>query len=196
EAGRGLAMVGVEGNGGLDRIRLQRTELEAAEGRLAAARADRDAAYARFEELAPGRRPSEVEEVITEHEAEQAARAEAEAARAEARRGRAGAGRRGAGGHGQRVVVRIAGGPGAAAGRLRARPGAGRAAFGRRARGAQADRSAVGRARPRRTGQEVTRVARGQWAHRAGSGCSAGRDTWWVATTHVAKHHTSGGGPA
>jgi hypothetical protein len=83
-AARQLATVGVDGAGGLERIRLQRTELDEAEGRLATARADRDAAYARFEELAPGRHPSEVEEVIAEYEAEQAARAEAEAARAEA----------------------------------------------------------------------------------------------------------------
>jgi hypothetical protein len=85
EAARELATVGVEGDGGLDRIRMQRTGLAEAEGRLATARADRDAAYARFDELAPGRRPSEVEEVIAEYEAEQAAQAEAEtAARTEA----------------------------------------------------------------------------------------------------------------
>jgi len=80
EAARELATVGVEGTVALDQIRLQRTQMEEAEGRLAAARANRDAAYARFEELAPGRRPSEVEEVIAEYEAEQAARVEAEAA--------------------------------------------------------------------------------------------------------------------
>jgi hypothetical protein len=79
-AGRELATVGVEGTGEFERIRRQRAELAEAEGRLATARADRDAAYARFEELAPGRRPSEVEEVIADYEAEQTARAEAEAA--------------------------------------------------------------------------------------------------------------------
>jgi fused signal recognition particle receptor len=85
EAARELASVGVEGADGLDRIRVQRTQLEEAERRLAIARAERDAAYTRFEELAPGRLPSEVEEVIAEYEAEGAARAEAEAAaRAEA----------------------------------------------------------------------------------------------------------------
>ncbi|HEV8627208.1 MAG TPA: hypothetical protein VG034_22410 [Acidimicrobiia bacterium] len=80
EAARELATVGGDGTGVLERIRLQRTQQEEAESRLATARADRDAAYARFEELASGRRPSEVEEVIAEYEAEQAARAEAEAA--------------------------------------------------------------------------------------------------------------------
>ena len=84
QAARELASVGVEGTDGLDRIRLQRARMEEAEARLAAARANRDAAYARFEELAPGRRPSEVDEIIAEYEAEQAARAEAAAARAEA----------------------------------------------------------------------------------------------------------------
>ncbi len=80
EAARELATVGVDGTEGLDRIRLQRTLVEEAENRLATARANRDAAYARFEWLAPGRRPSEVEEIIAEYEAEQAAQAEAEAA--------------------------------------------------------------------------------------------------------------------
>jgi SWI/SNF-related matrix-associated actin-dependent regulator 1 of chromatin subfamily A len=84
EAARGLGSVGVEGTDGLDRVRQQRTRMEEAEGRLAIARADRDAAYARFEELAPRRRPSEVEDVIAEYEAERAAQAEAETARAEA----------------------------------------------------------------------------------------------------------------
>ena len=84
EAARGLATVGEEGTGSLERIRLQRAHQEEAEGRLTAARAERDTAYAAFEELAPGRHPSEVEEIIAEYEAEQAARAEAEAARAEA----------------------------------------------------------------------------------------------------------------
>ena len=72
-AARELATVGVEGTEGLERIRLQRVQMEEAEGRLAIARADRDTAYARFEELAPGRLPSEVEEVIAEYEAERAA---------------------------------------------------------------------------------------------------------------------------
>ena len=83
-AARELASVGVEGTEGLDRMRLQREHMAEAEDRLAVARADRDAAYARFEELAPGRLPSEVEDVIAEYEAESAAQAEAEAARAEA----------------------------------------------------------------------------------------------------------------
>ena len=77
----------VEGSEALERIRMQREQTEETEGRLTVARADRDAAYARFEELAPGRLPSEVEEVIAEHEAEATARAtqaEAEAATAEA----------------------------------------------------------------------------------------------------------------
>ncbi len=58
---------------------LQRARTSDAEARLAAARAERDAAYARFEELAPGRLPSEVDEIIAELEAEQTARAEARA---------------------------------------------------------------------------------------------------------------------
>jgi hypothetical protein len=76
-----LAAVGVAGADDLERIRRQRSRMEETESRLGAARAERDAAYARFEELAPGRRPSEVEEVIAEHEEERAARADAEAAR-------------------------------------------------------------------------------------------------------------------
>lgn len=84
EAAQELASVGEAGPGALDSVRLERARIEAAERRLAAARADRDAAYARFEELAPGRRPSEVEEIVAEYEAEVAAR-EAEAAEAAAR---------------------------------------------------------------------------------------------------------------
>jgi hypothetical protein len=85
EAAQELAAVGITGADGLERIRRQRTTTEETESRLAAARAERDAAYARFEELAPGRRPSEVEEIVAEHEAERTARAEAAAAaRAEA----------------------------------------------------------------------------------------------------------------
>jgi hypothetical protein len=80
EAASELASVGVAGADDLERIRRQRSRTEEIEGRLAAARAERDAAYARYEELAPGRRPSEVEEVIAEHEEALAARA-AEAAR-------------------------------------------------------------------------------------------------------------------
>jgi hypothetical protein len=76
-----LASVGEAGRGALDNLRVERARIEEAETRLAAARAERDAAYARFEELAPGRRPSEVEEIVAEHEAEVAAR-EAEAAEA------------------------------------------------------------------------------------------------------------------
>jgi hypothetical protein len=72
----------------LERVRMQRTRTDDTESRLNAARVERDAAYARFEELAPGRRPSEVDEIIAELEAEQAARAqartEAETARVEA----------------------------------------------------------------------------------------------------------------
>jgi hypothetical protein len=69
----------------LDRVRVARARREEAEGRLVAARAGRDAAYVRFGELAPGRHPSEVEAIIAEYEAGQAARAEAAAAaRAEA----------------------------------------------------------------------------------------------------------------
>ena len=89
-----LALASVGGGAGevdeLERVRMQRIRTDDTEGRLNAARVERDAAYARFEELAPGRRPSEVEEIIAELEAEQAARAqaraeaEAEATRAEA----------------------------------------------------------------------------------------------------------------
>jgi hypothetical protein len=85
EAARELASVGVAGAEGLHRIRLERAKIESAEGRLAAARADRVAAYACFEELAPGRLPSEVETIAAELEAELAAQAEAdETARAKA----------------------------------------------------------------------------------------------------------------
>jgi hypothetical protein len=80
QATQELATVGLEGVRALDLIREQRTHVDEAEVRLAAARAERDAAYATFEELAPGRLPSEVEEIVAEHEAEQAARAEAMAA--------------------------------------------------------------------------------------------------------------------
>jgi DNA repair exonuclease SbcCD ATPase subunit len=79
KAAREASAEAPEGTGEFERIRRQRAELAEAEGRLATARADRDVAYARFEELAPGRRPSEVEEVIAEYEAEQTARAEAQA---------------------------------------------------------------------------------------------------------------------
>jgi len=75
-AARELASVGVAGAGGLDRMRLERTRIDEAETRLAAARTDRDTAYARFEALAPGRLPSEVEEIIAEYEEELAAQAE------------------------------------------------------------------------------------------------------------------------
>jgi hypothetical protein len=77
-----LALASVGGSGGVDeleRVRQQRTRSDDTEVRLNAARVERDAAYARFEELAPGRRPSEVDEIIAELEAEQAARARAEA---------------------------------------------------------------------------------------------------------------------
>jgi hypothetical protein len=90
EAALALASVGGGGVGvdELERVRMQRTRTDDTEGRLNAARVERDAAYARFEELAPGRRPSEVDEIIAELEAEQAvraqARAAADAARAEA----------------------------------------------------------------------------------------------------------------
>jgi hypothetical protein len=73
EAARELASVGVAGADGLDRIRLERARIAAAETRLATARTGRDAAYRRFEELAPGRHPSEVEAIIADHEAELAA---------------------------------------------------------------------------------------------------------------------------
>ncbi len=78
-----LTVVGEAGPEGLDGIRSGRVKVDEAERRLAAARADRDAAYARFEELAPGRLPSEVEEIVAEYEAGAAPR-EAEAARSEA----------------------------------------------------------------------------------------------------------------
>ena len=80
EAVRELGSVGVAGADGLDRVRRERARIEEAESRLAAARVSRDAAYARFDELAPGRRPSEVEEIIAEYEAEVAARAAAKPA--------------------------------------------------------------------------------------------------------------------
>ena len=90
EAATALASVGAVGGDELDRVRQQRTRPDDTEARLTTARAERDAAYARFEELAPGRRPSEVDEIIAEFEADQAARskaradAEAEQARADA----------------------------------------------------------------------------------------------------------------
>jgi hypothetical protein len=84
-----LAVVGAEA---LDRIRLQWPSTEEAEDRLAAARANRETAYARFAELAPGRLPSEVEEVIAEHQTAVAAAAAAES-EAAARRAAADAGR-------------------------------------------------------------------------------------------------------
>ncbi|MDQ1507620.1 MAG: hypothetical protein QOD57_5347 [Actinomycetota bacterium] len=83
EAARELAAVGVTGAEGLGRIRFERARIEEAEARLAAARAGRDAAYARFDELAPGRVPSEVDEVIADYEADRAARQAALAARHE-----------------------------------------------------------------------------------------------------------------
>jgi hypothetical protein len=90
EAARELASVGVAGPDGLQRVRQERARVEEAESRLAAARVDRDAAYARFQELAPGRAPSEVEDIVAEYEAEVAARAAARArAEAEAARARA-----------------------------------------------------------------------------------------------------------
>jgi hypothetical protein len=81
EAARELASVGVPGAEGLDRIRSERARIDVVEARLATARADRDAAYARFEELAPGRLPSEVEDIIADEQAEQAEQA-AQAAQA------------------------------------------------------------------------------------------------------------------
>jgi hypothetical protein len=81
-----LAAVGDTGPAGLDAIRRQRARMDEAERRLAEARADRDAAYAAFAALAPGRLPSEVDDVIADYEAERAARAAAEAdAQAEVR---------------------------------------------------------------------------------------------------------------
>ena len=88
EAAHELAAVGAEA---LDRIRLHGVS-EEAEDRLAAARANREAAYARFEELAPGRLPSEVEEIIADHEGAVAAAAAAKS-EAAARRAAADAGR-------------------------------------------------------------------------------------------------------
>lgn len=79
EAAHELAPVGVAPDG-LERIRERRSHADLAEARLEAARAERDAAYDLFEELAPGRRPSEVDEIVAEYEAEKAARAEARAA--------------------------------------------------------------------------------------------------------------------
>ena len=76
----------------LDRIRLNGASTDDAEARLATARANREAAYARFEELAPGRLPSEVEEIIADHQATVAANAAAES-EAAARRAAADAGR-------------------------------------------------------------------------------------------------------
>ena len=84
EAELALASVGGGGVDELERVRLQRTRTDDTEARLNAARAERDAAYDRFEELAPGRLPSEVDEIIAELEAEQAARAQAARAEAEA----------------------------------------------------------------------------------------------------------------
>ena len=84
EAAEQLAAVGGAGPAGLDAVRLERARMDEAELRLAEARAGRDVAYAEFAALAPGRLPSEVDDVIAEYEAEVAARAEAEvAARAE-----------------------------------------------------------------------------------------------------------------
>ena len=77
----------------LERIRLDgASSIEEAEARLATARAEREAAYARFEELAPGRHPSEVEEIIADHETAAAAAAATES-EAAARRAAADAGR-------------------------------------------------------------------------------------------------------
>lgn len=92
EAAQELAAAGMERLQMLDRIEEQRPPTEEAERRLAAARAAREAAYARFEELAPGRLPSEVEEIIADHQAAMAAAAAAES-EAAARRAAADAGR-------------------------------------------------------------------------------------------------------
>ena len=86
EAAQVLASVGVPGAENLDRIRSERARIEVAETRLVTARATRDAAYARFEELAPGRLPSEVDEIIADDEAQQSAQQAAEAEAAEAER--------------------------------------------------------------------------------------------------------------
>ncbi len=77
EAAQNLASVGGAGPDELERVRLDRARIEESEARLAEARAGRDAAYARFEELAPGRLPSEVEDIVADYEGELAARAEA-----------------------------------------------------------------------------------------------------------------------
>ena len=84
---------GGDGGDELDRIRAHRTRMEEAEARLTVARAERETAYSLFAELAPGRHPSEIDEIISEYEAERAARAaeaerqaQAEAERAEAER--------------------------------------------------------------------------------------------------------------
>ena len=92
EAAREFAAAGMEGLRALDRSHEPGARPEEAEARLAAARADRDAAYARFEELAPGRLPSEVEEIIADHQTALAAAAAAESEGA-ARRAAADAGR-------------------------------------------------------------------------------------------------------
>lgn len=92
EAAQELAAAGMEGLEMLGRAREQRGPTDEVEGRLAAARAAREAAYARFEKLAPGRRPSEVEEIIADHQAALAAAAAAES-EAAARRAAADAGR-------------------------------------------------------------------------------------------------------
>jgi hypothetical protein len=76
----------------LEWIRVDGASTDEAEARLATARANREAAYARFEELAPGRLPSEVEEIIADHQATVAATAAAES-EAAARRAAADAGR-------------------------------------------------------------------------------------------------------
>jgi hypothetical protein len=76
----------------LERIRLDGASTDEAEARLATARANREAAYARFEELAPGRLPSEVEEIIADHQATVAGAAAAKS-EAAARRAAADAGR-------------------------------------------------------------------------------------------------------
>ncbi|HVW32678.1 MAG TPA: hypothetical protein VHL53_09080, partial [Acidimicrobiia bacterium] len=54
--------------------------IEEAEESLAVAQGERDAAYAHFAKLAPGRSPSDVEEVIAGLDAQRTARLEAEAA--------------------------------------------------------------------------------------------------------------------
>jgi hypothetical protein len=77
EAALELALVGVAGAGGLDEIQRERVRLEEAEHRLAEARAERDAAYARFAALAPGRSPSEVDAILAEHQEAEEAAAEA-----------------------------------------------------------------------------------------------------------------------